>query len=103
MSNRARGTAVRSAVLAAVVIGTLVPMATPAEALGKAKTISSTFNTDTEGWVVVGDTTSVTPTFVGSGGNPGGYAQTIDQVVGGVMEWKAPAKFRGAKSQWYEG
>jgi uncharacterized Zn-binding protein involved in type VI secretion len=76
---------------------------TPAQALPAANTIKSAFGSNVEGWTVIGDTTSSIPTRVATGGNPGGFAQTVDQAVGGVMFWRAPAKFLGNRAAWYEG
>jgi hypothetical protein len=75
----------------------------PAGALPGASVVKSEFATKVEGWSVAGDTTSVAATFVPTGGNPGGFAQTIDQAVGGIMYWVAPGKFRGERSAMYGG
>ncbi len=91
----ASGTAFAAAVLAGL------PSA--AGALPGASAVKSDFSTKVEGWSVAGDTTSVAATFVPTGGNPGGYAETIDQAVGGVMYWVAPTKFRGERSAMYGG
>jgi hypothetical protein len=58
----------------------------------------STFDTGPEGWKVVGDTGSGTenPSFVSSGGDPGGYISIDDAVAGGTMYWRAPRPFRTA-------
>jgi laminin B (domain IV)/PEP-CTERM motif-containing protein len=62
--------------------------------------IVSTFNTDTQGWTVVGD--EVGPvTWVSSGGNPGGYVSVTDSVVGGVMYFVAPDAYFGDHSGAY--
>ena len=63
-----------------------------------AGTVQSNFATDTEGWLLSGDATTSVPTFVATGGNPGGYAHGTDQTVGGVWYWQAPAKFLGDRS-----
>jgi hypothetical protein len=55
----------------------------------------SDFGVDDEGWRISGDSTSATPTYVASGGNPGGYLRGFDQTVGNVWYWEAPAKFLG--------
>jgi Laminin B (Domain IV) len=62
-------------VLAAVVIG-----ATPASA---APLVSSTFDTDSEGWTFYTDNvTSVPVTHLATGGNPGGYISHTDAQAG---------------------
>ncbi len=67
----------------------------------RAETISSTFDTDDEGWRVVGDATSVVPQWSATEGNPDGHVYAVDQVVGGVWYWQAPAKFLGDVSGAY--
>jgi len=57
--------------------------------------ISSTFDTNAEGWLVSGDSTSGTPTYIASGGNSGGYIEADDTVSGGVWYFDAPDKFLG--------
>ena len=58
----------------------------------------SDFSADNDGWVLAGDATTSTPTFVASGGNPGGFIRGFDQTVGGTWYWQAPAKFLGDRS-----
>lgn len=62
---------------------------------------SSTFDSGDEGWKVTGDAQSATPTYVSTGGNPGGFIRGFDNVVGGVWVWTAPAKFLGNMSAAY--
>ncbi|MPT32134.1 MAG: T9SS type A sorting domain-containing protein [Chryseobacterium sp.] len=57
--------------------------------------IISTFDTDDEGWLVVGDATSSAPDWHSTNGNPGGYISADDTVAGGVWYWEAPSKFKG--------
>lgn len=59
--------------------------------------VSSTFDTDDEGWTVTGDAQggSIVPDYHSTGGNPGGFISADDDVQGGTWYWKAPAKFRG--------
>lgn len=59
--------------------------------------VVSTFDTGTEGWRVFGDAqgASAEPTWIATGGNPGGYLQATDNVSGGVWFWDAPAAFLG--------
>jgi len=63
--------------------------------------ISSSFDTDDDGWLATGDSTSVTPTYLSSGGNPGGTIEVDDNVVGGVWYYQAPDKFLNDKSLAY--
>jgi hypothetical protein len=65
--------------------------------------VSSTFGTDSEGWLVstiFGGPTAL-PTWVSSGGNPGGYISTGHQFQ--VNAWQAPSKFLGDQSLAYGG
>ncbi|MBX2964148.1 MAG: VCBS repeat-containing protein [Cyclobacteriaceae bacterium] len=58
--------------------------------------ITSTFDTDTEGWVVT-DINNQAPqsiTFNASGGNPGGFASAVITSIYGHY-WTSPAKFNG--------
>jgi hypothetical protein len=79
-------------------------LALPAVASG-APLAKSTFNDSVEGWKIVGDTAGdpERPDFVPTGGVTGGFAQVTDQAVGGVMYWRAPAKFRGNQIDAYDG
>jgi len=58
--------------------------------------ITSTFDTDTEGWVVtdVNNQGPQTITFNASGGNPGGFASAVITSIYGHY-WTSPAKFNG--------
>jgi hypothetical protein len=53
--------------------------------------VESTFNADADGWRIgeffsnAGDSP---PTFMSSGGNPGGFIRTTDSA--GVTDWRAP-------------
>lgn len=62
---------------------------------------TSTFDTDTEGWKLFGDSTTSDPSHVASGGNPGGYIHGTDLTIGGVWYWQAPSKFLGDNSGSY--
>ena len=72
-------------------------------ALNIAKAQISTFDTDDEGFRVTGDVQGGTqkPTWYPKLGNPGGYAQAIDDAVGGVWYWVLPAKYLGNKCSAY--
>jgi hypothetical protein len=63
----------------------------------------STFDTDYEGWRVIGDAQggSGMPNYHSTGGNPGGYLSAVDDAVGGTWYWQAPGKFLGDKSGTY--
>jgi hypothetical protein len=63
----------------------------------------SRFKQDNEGWLVKGDPTSPTPRWISKGGDPGGYIETTDAALGGIMYWSAPAAFLGDKSAAYGG
>lgn len=63
-----------------------------------AQQITSAFNTDADGWIVIGDATSSVPNYLNEGGNPGGYVSADDTATGGVWYWSAPAKFLGDQS-----
>ena len=62
--------------------------------------IVSTFETNTDGWSVVGDIVGPA-TFSSTGGNPGGHIFINDAVTGGVTYFVAPAKFLGDQSASY--
>ena len=66
--------------------------------------VQSTFDSDADGWVV-GDFFfsggTAAPTFVPTGGNPGGFVRTGD--LFGWNAYQAPAKFLGNQSAAYGG
>jgi len=66
--------------------------------------VSSTFNSGNDGWTV-GDfltaTGSTAPTFLATGGNPGGFIQTTD--LFSFNSFHAPASFLGNMSAAYGG
>jgi hypothetical protein len=68
-----------------------------------AATVSSTFDSDAEGWLISGDAVSGIPTWVANGGNPGGHIEADDSVAGGVWYFDAPAKFLGGLPGAYGG
>lgn len=82
-------------VVGVVVLGSLVPAVWG---------VSSTFDTDDEGWRITGDAqgSSVLPTYHLTGGNPDGYISAKDNVQGGVWYFKAPAAFHGDFSIAYD-
>lgn len=65
----------------------------------------STFDTDAEGWRIVGDAQegSADPAFNAEGGNPGGYIDATDDVAGGTWYFRAPASWAGDASAAYGG
>jgi len=63
-----------------------------------AATISSTFDTGTDGWLAAGDATTAAPLYLPTGGNPGGAIEVDDSTAGGVWYFDAPAKFLGDQS-----
>ena len=65
---------------------------------GNAAIISSTFDTDAEGWTVSSNGTSTTPDYMASGGNTGGMIQDTDAQSGVAWFFDAPAKFLGDQS-----
>jgi len=66
-----------------------------------ANAIISTFDTTLEGWVPSGDVQSYT--WLGTGGNPNGYAYWVDLANGQETYWVAPAQFLGNDSRFYGG
>ena len=60
--------------------------------------ITSSFNTDAEGWTAIDHQGGPTPTYVAAGGNPGGFIQVVDGVLGTATYFVAPAKFLGNRS-----
>ena len=57
----------------------------------------SGFDSDDEGWTIVGDAQSsqVKPDFNGTGGNPGGLISADDDVAGGTWYFQAPPRYLG--------
>jgi Leucine-rich repeat (LRR) protein len=53
----------------------------------------STFDTNAEGWTVLGDGTNLI--HVATGGNPGGFIQATDGGQGSTWYWKAPSLYYG--------
>lgn len=60
--------------------------------------ISSTFDTDADGWTFTASTTSIPVTHNSANGNPGGYASVTysSNAATTVQHWFAPAKFLGS-------
>jgi laminin B (domain IV) len=90
-------------VLTAAIVGSLAAVGiTAGYADIQAKPISR-FNHNTEKWTVTGDPVSQTPQYFKKGGNPTGFIRTTDAATGGIMYWKAPAKFLGNQGAAYGG
>lgn len=56
---------------------------------------SSTFDSNNEGWTASGDVASPTPTWLSTGGNPGGCISVADLSQGSLWYYVAPSKFLG--------
>ncbi len=69
------------------------------EALVEPNIVQSTFDSDDEGWTIVGDGDG--PTYNATGGNPGGYISSTDQASSEYWYWQAPAKFLDDQSAAY--
>jgi gliding motility-associated-like protein len=62
----------------------------------------SGFNTNDEGWTVIGDAgNTVRPIYNTTGGNPGGFISSKDEGTNGTWYFSAPRKFLGNKSWFY--
>ena len=92
------------------------PTATAAPSLGVGgmpTALSSTFDSDDEGWTLAGDSRDGTghgsgsywlqPHHIASGGNPGGAIYAIDGGKGVAWFFQAPPKFLGNRSGAYGG
>jgi hypothetical protein len=77
----------------------LIACVSPASYAGSIAT--STFDTGDEGWRLTGDSTTTVPTYVPTGGDPGGFINGVDQVDGGTWYFVAPSKFLGNDSAAY--
>ena len=73
--------------------------------------VQSTFDSNRDGWLVVDRSSGTlrqvggtrTPSFIATGGNPGGFIQASDLTGTSDWYWHAPAKFLGNKSNVYGG
>ena len=63
--------------------------------------ITSTFDSDDDGWTVFGDAESTVPEHHLSGGNPGGFVLVADNPMNQVWYWQAPRKYLGNKFHAY--
>jgi gliding motility-associated-like protein len=63
--------------------------------------ITSTFDTDREGWTALDNQSGPNPSYQASGGNPGGFIGVIDGVGGTATYFNAPPKFLGNRSSSY--
>ena len=57
--------------------------------------VQSSFDNDDEGWEIMDGALgrSGAPTYLHSGGNPGGHLYAVDEGTGESWFWKAPDKF----------
>ena len=62
--------------------------------------LSSTFDTDADGWTIANDGN---PAWFATGGNPGGYFRATDQSSGQYWYFRAPAPYLGDRSTFYGG
>jgi hypothetical protein len=96
----------------AVVVG-LVLLSARAALADSHVIVSSTFDTDAEGWVVKdlafpnpgvppAPLNTFTPVYQPTGGNPGGYLSLVDPTANSWY-WYAPAKFLGDRHAAYGG
>lgn len=70
--------------------------------LTAAPVVSSTFDSNSEAWLVAGDGPNTAVVYLPAGGNPGGAIQRAD-LTDGYMHFQAPAKFLGNLSAYYNG
>jgi hypothetical protein len=63
--------------------------------------VTSTFDTDDDGWTMLGDVAS--SGWQATGGDPGGYYQWVDAATGADSYFNAPSKFLGDMSAYYGG
>jgi hypothetical protein len=69
-----------------------------------AATISSTFDSNADGWIAVDPTSDYTASWQGSGGNPGGFLLGNESnPLGGTGYFIAPSKFLGNLSAYSGG
>lgn len=65
------------------------------------RAIVTSFETNTEGWVISGDAASVG--WASTGGNPGGAMQWVDAATGSDAVWSNSAQFAGNRIAFYGG
>jgi alkaline phosphatase D len=79
---------------------------------GQRTKLSSSFDTDFDGWTIVGDgdnahtgfwPLSLQPSYDPTGGNPGGAVYAVDRGRGMSWFWQAPPKFLGNRLGAYGG
>ena len=61
----------------------------------------SQFISHAEGWLAWGDAEEEEPEFKAPGGNPDGYIEIDDDVLGGAWYWLAPSNYLGDKSHFF--
>lgn len=90
---------IRARIFLALCIMFMIPIFTSSAV---AQTIASSgFDSDSEGWGLAGDGTSLT--WQSSGGNPGGYINAGDQALGSMWLFSAPAAYLGDQSAAFGG
>ncbi|WP_309398483.1 laminin B domain-containing protein [Cerasicoccus maritimus] len=72
-------------------------------ASGQAASISSTFDTDAEGWTQSNGDSASSVLWQATGGNPGGHILYDEAANGGIDRMSAPAKFLGNRSAYVGG
>ena len=103
------GTGVRRRLVACTLAALCLAVAAPAAA--PAATVRSTFSAGDEGWRATRDDPGQVfrraPTFVRTGGNPGGFIRFTEADVPGSFKshifWSAPSRFRSARGALYGG
>ena len=60
--------------------------------------VSSTFESDAEGWLLSGDGDNTSPSLERAGGNPGGHICGIDSKDGDTWYFVAPTRYLGDRS-----
>ena len=65
--------------------------------------IVSTFDANSDGWLVADDGANTAVTYVAAGGHPGGAIQRQDADLNGYMHFQAPAKFLGNLTPYFNG
>jgi len=100
MTDRSRSPA---ATLLGVLAAAAVFAAVSAADAAKTSTVtiaSSTFDSDADGWTILGEAQG--PNHRATGGRPGGYVSADDPAgTSGTSYWRAPAKFLGDRSAAY--
>lgn len=78
-----------------------IVVAGAAAASARAAVLSDDFDAGRQGWRVQGASGTALPTWVATGGNPGGYISAADSLVSGTMYWDAPGRYLGDMSDFF--